>query len=133
MKSLEVRLMDKVFVLGPDDCWLWQGATNGRGYGQMTVNRKRTYAHRVSYELFVGPIPALRQIDHLCGNPRCVNPAHLEPVTQSENVSRTDRCAVTRCPQGHPYEGDNLAEHGGRRICRTCRRERARAWRKARR
>jgi HNH endonuclease len=69
----------------PDgDCWRWTGDVSVRGYGRI----KRRAAHRVSYELFVGPIPAGMTIDHLCFNTRCVNPAHLEPVTAEENLRR---------------------------------------------
>jgi hypothetical protein len=76
-------------------CWLWLGAINPKtGYGTLCVGRRakgerRTvYAHRASFELFRGPIAAGLQLDHLCGVRCCVNPDHLEPVTQTENVRR---------------------------------------------
>ncbi len=74
-----------------DGCWDWQGL-RVRGYGVMhcTVNSRKTTirAHRYAYELIVGPIPEGLTIDHLCRNPACVNPAHLEPVTIAENLRR---------------------------------------------
>lgn len=73
-----------------ESCWLWTGATNGLGYGKFKADPRTpaVYAHRYAYELVVGPIPEGLQLDHCCENPPCVNPAHLEPVTQAENVRR---------------------------------------------
>lgn len=67
------------FKIG-DGCWNWEGNLNKAGYGRFSFMNERWLAHRVSYELFVGPIPN-EALDHLCRNPRCVNPDHLEPVT----------------------------------------------------
>lgn len=69
-----------------DGCWEWTGAKTAAGYGQFT--RRKEYAHRHAYEDLVGPIPEGLVIDHLCRNPSCVNPDHLEPVTQRENIRR---------------------------------------------
>ena len=65
-------------------CWEWTGHVNNAGYGRV----KNDYAHRLAYEMFVGPIPDGADLDHLCRRRSCVNPAHLEPVTRSENVRR---------------------------------------------
>jgi hypothetical protein len=70
-----------------DECWTWSGATQ-RGYGMLHFEGKTQRAHRVSYTLSIGPIPDGLVIDHLCRNKRCVRPSHLEPVTQSVNVTR---------------------------------------------
>jgi len=100
----------------PDGCWLWMGRLNNNGYGSIRIMSKLvagpTLVHRFAYELLVGPIPEGVELDHLCKNRRCVNPAHLEPVTRSENCSRGDSGLAwaahqrrkTHCPQGHPYD-----------------------------
>lgn len=123
------RFMAKVELTA--DCWNWTGATSG-GYGKMWIGSKRTNtwrirsAHRLSYQHFVGPIPPeTPYLDHLCRNPRCVNPAHLEPVTNVENSQRGLRGRlVTVCANGHPYNEENtMIRPNGRRGCRACARE----------
>lgn len=69
-----------------DGCWLWTSTVVWNGYGQFRINNRRVYAHRFAYEQVVGPVPD--GLDHLCRNRRCVNPAHLEPVTRQENLRR---------------------------------------------
>lgn len=69
----------------PDACWHWPGVRNSAGYGQVTMNGRMQYAHRVAYELHVGPIPDGLVIDHVCYTHDCFNPAHLEPVTRAQN------------------------------------------------
>lgn len=87
--TFEERFWAKVDKSGGEDaCWLWAGAKSGYGYGTIGAGGKygRTmYAHRVSYELNVGPIPEGYRIDHKCYTPACVNPSHLHAVTQAEN------------------------------------------------
>lgn len=86
--SIEDRFWEKVDKRGPDDCWLWVGVLH-QGYGVLRRAPKgKLLAHRLSYEINVGPIPDGLVIDHLCMVTRCVNPTHLEPVTLSENTSR---------------------------------------------
>jgi hypothetical protein len=120
-----------------DSCWLWTAGAS-EGYGRFRVSRptRRTLAaHRVAYEWLVGPIPDGLQLDHLCRNPSCVNPDHLEPVTNRENGRRGIKGELTtHCPQGHPYSGVNLYVHPrGRRKCRQCRKEQMRILRERRR
>jgi len=119
------RLYDHMVVDDETECWIWTGATNASGYGRIGVWRDdgrctNAATHRVSYEYDIGPIPDGLQIDHLCRNRLCFNPKHLEPVTPSENARRA-KSAITHCPSGHPYSGDNLIQRKGRRLCRECR------------
>ena len=117
-------------------CWLFTGARCTRGYGQIKNAGRDRLAHRVAYEELVGPIPDGLQLDHLCRVRRCVNPAHLEPVTCRENLLRGETVAAvsaarTHCPQGHELEGANLAPSElllrGKRKCLACRRAQDRA------
>lgn len=71
-----------------DGCWLWLGAVNNDGYGDVRRNGRVEKAHRVAYELTRGAVPDGLELDHLCKTTRCVNPSHLEAVTHRENVLR---------------------------------------------
>lgn len=123
-----------------DTCWLWTAAADGYGYGRLTTNgsTRAPGAHRVAYELMVGPIPDGLTIDHLCRVKLCVNPAHLEVVTRAENArrgaidSRPNRPLKTHCKYGHEFTPENTywRPAGDGRNCRTCLRD-AHARRKA--
>lgn len=133
-------------------CWLWTGPMLPSGYGHLG----HVYVHRLAYELLVGPIPDGLVIDHIkangCTSKACVKaiadehgPAHLEPVTQLENILRGDGPAIARelmlelqrrrpvqthCKRGHPFDEENtLLEQGRVRRCRECRREREQGYR----
>ena len=113
------------------DCWEWTAAKT-QGYGTFCLNQtpqgRTGRAHRIAYELLVGPIPPDKQIDHLCRNRACVNPAHLELVTSRTNTLRGEgrtahNARKTHCPRGHAYTPENtLVSKGGERFCRECRR-----------
>ena len=86
--TVEERMWARIDRRGDDECWPWVGATTPKGYGSMKWKGTSIYGHRWTYEQLVGPIPDGMQIDHLCRETGCVNPAHLEPVTAAENMRR---------------------------------------------
>lgn len=114
-------------------CWLWKAGRHRGGYGEFWAGEYTVYAHRFAYESSVGPIPDGLKVDHLCRVRACVNPSHLEPVTNRENTLRGDTipaaCArKTHCPKGHAYSGDNLyvSPSRGDRECVSCQRAKQR-------
>lgn len=114
------RYAGRVNYLGVDGCWVWQGRLNNWGYGETRRNQKITPAHRLFYELLVGPIPEGMVIDHTCRNHQCVNPDHLQAVSHGENVG-LGRLRKTHCPQDHELTEDNVwRDKRGHRHCRTC-------------
>lgn len=127
------RIRAKIEPGGPrGDCWIWTASTNASGYARISVSGRYQLAHRVAYELLVGPIPEGRQLDHLCRTRTCVNPAHLEPVTQRENSRRGLRGDMTtHCPAGHAYAEHGRRRERGSRDCRACARDRERRRRAA--
>lgn len=119
-KTTAQRFLEKV-EREPGGCHVWTAYVRPSGYGMFGIGRRVHYAHRVAYELFVGPIPEGLQIDHLCRNRRCVNPMHLEPVTHRENGRRGKWSRKTHCVHGHAYTPDNTYYSAdGSRRCRIC-------------
>ena len=109
-------------------CWEWTGA-RATGYGQVWFEGRVQQAHRIVYEALIGPIPEGFELDHLCRNRCCVNPAHLEPVTSRENTMRgvgptAINAAKTHCKRGHPLSPGNVYTRPGTngRECLTCKR-----------
>lgn len=121
---VEVRFWSKVDKGG--DCWLWTAARSGDGYGHLKVDGRNVKAHRLAYELEVGPIPPGLDIDHLCRVPLCVNPAHMEPVSRRTNTLRGDgiqarNARKSHCVNGHPFdEANTYINPRGNRTCRRC-------------
>lgn len=128
--SVRERLEVRRAVDG-NGCWNWMGHRDPDGYGRISIKRQARLVHRVSYEFYVGPIPAGLQLDHLCRNRACFNPEHLEPVTSLVNSRRSpiSHAGKTHCPQGHPYDEVNTYVFRDRksgkdaRRCRQCKRD----------
>lgn len=120
---LPERLRKRITAL-ETPCWQWIGALSDKGYGDFPDGDRKVKAHRAVYEFFHGAIPDGLQVDHLCRNQRCCNPAHLELVTSQENTLRGLYGALrTHCNNGHELTEENLirGKEGYRRICRICR------------
>lgn len=141
--ALEDRFLDKISVGYENGCWEWQGAKSV-GYGKIMTQAQPipvlVGAHRISYELFRGKIPDGLYIDHLCRNRACVNPSHMETVTNRENIRRTPRIAQ-RAKEMTCAHGHDLKEWGVLRVdprttdpesgyyrCKLCSRENALAY-----
>jgi hypothetical protein len=124
-----------LIVVTSSGCWEKRGSTRGRGYGCVYYGGKLRVAHRWFYEELRGKIPNGLVLDHLCRNLTCVNPAHLEAVTQRENTLRgvgpiAVNFAKKACKRGHPFDEKNTIitdEKMGHRTCRACQNK---SWRK---
>ena len=120
--DLPIRMRRRIAVV--DGCWIWVGYRNADGYGVTRWQGKPVGAHRAAYQAIVGPIR--HELDHLCRNRACINPAHLEDVPHRENVLRggspsARHARKTHCMRGHEFAPDNIRwTSDGRRQCRTC-------------
>ena len=124
--SLHDRFITKVRVIPCGGCWEWTASLQPTGYGQINSGGDAPtmlYAHRVSWELFIGPIPEGMWIDHMCRNRLCVNPQHLRVVTPRQNTIENSRsvpaarAAQTTCSRGHPFD---IVRASGARRCSIC-------------
>lgn len=117
-------------VIFTDTCWEYDGG-HTRGYAAFSLIHPRTGkwhqvgGHRIAYETLVGPIPTGFFLDHLCRNPGCLNPKHLEVVAHRENTVRgvgfiAKNVLATHCPRGHEYTAENTRVYKGQRNCRAC-------------
>lgn len=122
------RFWVKVDRQTDDSCWPWLGGISTTGYGHTWRDGKTHLAHRIAYELAVGPVPVDLTLDHLCRNRWCVNPAHLEPTTQRINNIRSDgpsgrNARLTHCLRGHEFTPANTyrpPQRPNSRMCRRC-------------
>jgi len=128
-ERLPQRFWDKVQPCPMSGCWLWVGSLGGDGYGIAVHEGRLVSAHRRSFAVLSGKIPKGLQLDHLCRVRCCVNPAHLEPVTQRTNSLRgvgftAVNAKKTHCPKGHAYDEANTYKYpkSGARYCRACKR-----------
>ena len=130
MMDIITRFWEKVEA-SPADCWNWTASKNHKGYGRFWDGTRKVRAYRFLWEQINGVIPEGLELDHLCRNPSCVNPQHLEIVTRRENVMRgrlpeimrQRQLIKTHCPRGHPYDNKNthINPATGARECRACR------------
>src|SRR6478735_6357894 len=130
--SLDTRFAEKVERDEVTGCLIWTGANDGKGYGIIRVDGRRVRAHRWSYERHVGPVPDGLLILHSCDTPACVEPTHLRPGTDAENMADRDLrgrngwARRTHCKHNHEYTPENTAIRETRgyevRICLTCQR-----------
>lgn len=122
---------------GRGACWEWTGCQTSTGYGRFMVNRRGGPASRAAYTLLIGEIPVGLTIDHLCRNPSCVNPRHLEAVSMRENLMRggspsAHNARKILCKNGHKFDRRvfNKTKGSYMRQCSVCCGRRAKLWRK---
>lgn len=152
VNGTDARLWSLILRSLPDpggSCWPWALSRASDGYGQVSIGGGMQRAHRVAYEILVGPVPEGLTLDHRCHSDAaargecaggtscphraCIRPDHLEPVSRRVNILRglspsAVNARKAECDNGHPLDGPNLYRHpSGARKCRECHREQARA------
>lgn len=146
ISKLPLRFVEK-FTINEDGCWVWIAGTTNGGYGRFKLEGKTQIATRFAWTVLVGDIPpglvmAHYRMDegpeHAPCTRACVNPAHLRPMTQGDNIRRGGTGAYTNngswhkvkthCPQGHPYNESNTYNYRGCRRCKACRAVTAKNW-----
>lgn len=133
-EPIRSRIENNIERIPFSGCWLWTGYVGRNGYGEIGISQKTMRAHRVAYEELIGPIPQGLYLCHKCDVRSCVNPAHLFPATQLENIrdciakGRSAKMAgiprprraplPTHCQRGHKFT-KKIATDGKRR-CLVC-------------
>lgn len=125
-RALPERILNKFDVVESTGCWAWNASMYPNGYGQVWNGHRTEQAHRVVYRLLCSEIASGLEVDHICRNRACVNPAHLRLVSHRENMRCSDavmglNARKTHCKRGHLLAGDNLKlQANGSRNCKTC-------------
>lgn len=128
-RKVKARVFDRLSIGGSRACWEWRGTISGSGYGVVRNEPGRSpqniLVHRFVYALTRGPIPDDKQIDHLCRNTKCANPAHVDLVTSRENTLRgvgptAQNARKTHCKRGHLFDDDNTQITTKGRHCKKC-------------
>lgn len=125
------RIEEKIERVPESGCWIWMGATTGdEGYSRLYLGPTHFRVHKLLYELTYGLVPEGLVLDHLCRVRLCVNPSHLEAVTDRVNILRGMAPGVLRmnaetCASGHRWDDDNTRWYGRQRVCRSCERDRS--------
>ena len=134
LKKLE-RFISKIKRDSASGCWIWTGSFDRKGYGKFWVSTAyaNAIAHRLCYRLCSDVDIEGKHLHHICENPKCVNPYHLEPLTAKAHIHKTPQsisyqCSIrTNCPYGHPYDEENTYwSPRGKRQCLACRKARDR-------
>jgi hypothetical protein len=129
LDNLEVRLF-RYRIITVDNHWLWAGALNSKGYGQLTIDGKQYEVHRLSAYLYLGlnldnSNEWACHKDNICRFKDCWNPDHLYKGDKNSNSNDRSKF-VTHCPQGHEYNEDNIKYEGNAKHCKECNRIRSR-------
>jgi hypothetical protein len=125
MRTIDQRFWEKVEKKAY--CWEWTGSKY-HGYGQFWDGKKLVGASRFSWLLANGVIPPELTIDHVCQNPGCVNPEHLQCIPMLDNCRLGSKAQNTHCPKGHPFEGRNVIWVKTSRMCRICKQDKDRRY-----
>lgn len=126
--SISERLAAGSAIAAGTGCIDWTRSIRRDGYGRIFVGGAARLAHKIAYEVEHGPVRPGLHLDHLCRNPKCINPDHLEPVSPRENIIRgvgptAINAAKTHCKHGHEFSPSNTYVNGkGNRSCRACNR-----------
>lgn len=121
-----IERLHKKIEVSSGGCWEWKACLTKAGYGQIRIDGKTLYTHRVTYQHYKGILVPRLELDHLCRNRKCCNPEHLEQVTRKINQHRGFSPAgiqarQTHCKRGHPFIPENMINRSnGRRICKIC-------------
>lgn len=125
--ALEARIISRLDVRGPDDCWLWLGAKSSAGYGMIVVDGETYGVHRLAFELRNGKLPSKIFVCHTCDTPLCGNLRHLFSGTTTDNLrdaaakKRFARQRTTHCKNGHLLNDANIYRWRPTwRQCRAC-------------
>jgi hypothetical protein len=124
-KEYEQKILDNISVT-TSGCWEWLGSYFRTGYGRVSLRKHVTVAHRYFFERLCGPMPAKKELHHICENKKCCNPEHLLLVSSWQHKQLSPRSIAyknrrkTHCVRGHELTLENIYQYGANRHCKEC-------------